>query len=147
MRRKKHKKINNYIVISLLLILIVVFFVSVQLSVDKYNNLKKMINSPIDSIEIMDNKIRLKENKKSYEANIDCKEITDINEQIVYYRLKDEFKDSEVSVSTILLSGKEVITDNTKDLSQINVNLSIKSKDYDNYEQIYNIKAICNKNN
>lgn len=142
-RRKNFDKEYNlkYPAIILLSIFIIVILV---LIVKKYNSctsLSAITKNPFDTIEILDEKVRLRENIKTYEIETDCSNIKDKNEQIVYYRLNEEYKASKITVKTYVFSNDKLLTEDYEDVTDIEAILSITVKN--KYEHVYNVKATC----
>lgn len=129
------------IVVGLAIALILVALIILTKSHISYIKLEKVTSAPFSTIEILEQKIRLKDNERTYNTEIDCTQLKSSNDQIVYYRFNEKYKDSSVSVSSKVFSG-DTITSDYKNITAIEVNLSIKDPK-NQYEQIYHINATC----
>ena len=143
---KRRRNLDKEYNLKLPAIILVAIFIIVILIlvVRKYNSctsLTTITKNPFDTIEILDEKVRLREDKKTYEIEVDCSKIKDDNEQIVYYRLNEEYKASKVSVKTYVFDENYLIEEDFKDMTSVEAILSITVKN--KYEHIYNIKATC----
>lgn len=124
---------------TLLFAVIMILFLKNYIS---YVNLRTITKNPFNTIEILGQKIRLKDNERTYKIETDCKTLTDENVQILYYRLNEKNKDYKITVSNKIFNGQNVITTDYSNITEIETNISIfdpKNK----YEQIYHITSTC----
>lgn len=134
---KKELKIVGGLAIALILVALIILTKS-HIS---YIKLEKVTSAPFSTIEILGQKIRLKDSERTYNIEIDCTQLKSENDQIVYYRFNEKYKDSNVSVSSKVFSG-DMITNNYQNITSIEINLSIKDPK-NQYEQIYHINSTC----
>ena len=136
---------ENYIIIGLITILGIVLLSIITKNYFTYRNVTIVTKNPFDTIEILGQKVRLKENVKTYDVEIDCTEMAE-NEQILYYRLNEEYKESIISVSAKVYDDKTIIEENFQNATNIDVNISVFDENK-KYEQVFHIKVKCLNNN
>lgn len=135
-------KKENYIIIALLAILMIVIL---SILVKNYNTCKVNLitsSNPFNTLEILDEKVRLKENERTYNMELDCSKLIDENTQIVYYQLAESHRNATISVETKLFKENEIITTNLNEATNLETIISILDNQK-TYEQIYHIKATC----
>lgn len=135
-------KKENYIIIALLAILMIVIL---SILVKNYNTCKVNLitsSNPFNTLEILDEKVRLKENERTYNMELDCSKLIDENTQIVYYQLAESHRNATISVETKLFKETEIITTNLNEATNLETIISILDNQK-TYEQIYHIKATC----
>lgn len=134
-------KKEKIIIISLVSILCIVVLITLTKNYITYRNVNRITKNPFNTIEVVGQKIRLKDNLKTYEAEVDCSEIEE-NEQILYYRLNEDYKDFKISVSTTVFKNKKVIESDFKEATAMETIITVFDEN-DKYEQIYHIKTTC----
>lgn len=134
-------KKEKIIIISLVSILCIVVLIILTKNYITYRNVNRITKNPFNTIEVVGQKIRLKDNLKTYEAEVDCSEIEE-NEQILYYRLNEDYKDFKISVSTTVFKNKKVIESDFKEATAMETIITVFDEN-DKYEQIYHIKTTC----
>lgn len=134
-------KKENYIVIGLASIFTIVMISLFAKNYFEYRNLSIISNNPFNSIEILGQRIRLKETARTYEVEIDCNDLEE-NTQIFYYRLKEEYTDYKIAVSSKVYKDNKIITENFEDATAVDINVSVLDAN-EEYEQVYHIKATC----
>ena len=135
-------KVEKKMVIGLASILFTVLLILFIQNYVSYVNLRKVTKSPFSIIEVLGQKIRLKDSERTYNVDIKCDSLTDANTQILYYRLNEKYNDYKITVSNKVFNNQNVVTDDYKNITEIDTNISIidpKNK----YEQVYHIKATC----
>lgn len=137
-------KRENYIVIGLIVIFTIVIISIFTKNYLEYKNDSTISNTPFNSIEILNQKIRLKENIRTYKTQIDCSSLNK-NEQILYYRLKEEYKDYQIKATSKIFKKNKLLTDDYIGATNIDINVSIIDPN-NKYEQIYHLEAICLNN-
>jgi len=137
-------KKEKIIIISLASLLV---FVTIFIFVKNYITYRKIsiiTQNPFNTIEVLGNKIRLKDNIKTYKEEIDCGEVT-TNEQLLYYRLNSDYKEFKVSVTSFAFQDDKLITEDFNTATSFDFNISVFDKDKE-YEQVYHISATCQNN-
>lgn len=132
------------IIIGLITVLLLVFIVIITKNYFTYRKISIITQNPFNSVEILGQKVRLKDTVKTYEVDIDCSEIEEFEEEVVYYRLNEKYKDSIIEVDSKVFKNNELI-ENAKDYKKatdIIVNISVFDEE-EKYEQVYHIKAKC----
>lgn len=132
----KKEKIIIIILLSLLIITCLIIFIKNYLI---YSNRTTITNNPFKYLEIMNQKIEIKDNQKTYEQEINCLDLEE-NEQIINYTLNDDFTNAKVKVNTIVYKDNEIIKENYNEATNIDIIISITSQDY---EQVFNFKNTC----
>lgn len=135
-------KKENYIIIALIAILILVILSIFIRNYTSFKDSLEIASNPFNTLEILDEKVRLKENERTYSIEVDCSTIIDENTQLVYYQLAEPHKKSTITVTSKIYKNNEVITSNYKEATNIETIISV----FDNkkiYEQIYHINATC----
>lgn len=138
-------KKEKYIIIALVSILIVV---GVFIFIRNYFSFKKEIlvaSNPFYTLEILDEKVRLKDEVRSYNIEVDCSTLFDENTQILYYQLKEEMRKSTVQVLSKIYKNNELIITNFKEATSIDTVISVFDEEK-TYEQIYYVNATCKIN-
>lgn len=130
------------IVIGLISIIVIVIIGIVIERFIYYGNLQTITDNPFDTVEILGEKIRFKDNVRTYETELDCSSLTDPNTQIFYYRLSEKYLSSKISVSTKVFSNNTLLTAEYKNITDIDTIVSIVNPKED-YEQIYHFNAKC----
>lgn len=134
-------KKEKIIIVSLITILCTVVLIILTKNYITYRNVNHITKNPFNTIEVVGQKVRLKDNLKTYEVEVDCSKLEE-NEQILYYRLNEDYKDFKISVSTIVFKNKKVIETNIKEATSMETNISVFDEN-EKYEQVYHIKTIC----
>ena len=132
-------KTEHKILITLISILLIV---GIIIFLKDYFTLKNKIilyTNPFEKIQVLEKDINLNEEQKEYNITLDCSSL-EPNRQIVFYDLKEEYKDSKISVHIKIMKENEILTEDYEGATDLDILLT---KEQDNYELIYNIKAIC----
>ncbi len=134
-------KIEKNIIISLLILLGIVVLFIFSRNYLKYKNIYHVASNPFNTIEIVGKKVRLKDNLRTYDLEVDCSELSE-HEQITYYRLNEDYKDFKISVATKVFKNNKLLEKDLNEATSLEVNISVQDKD-ETYEQIYKINATC----
>ena len=121
-----------------LTILIILFVFLLFVAIIKNNKYDKTI---FQSLSILQEKVKLKDNVYRYKIDISCHEIED-NEQLINYELKEKYKDYNISVESIFYKNEKKIKENYKEATDINIIIRPVDKK-DTYPHIYFIEAKC----
>ena len=100
-------KIEKNIIISLLILLGIVVIFIFSRNYLKYKNIYHVTSNPFNTIEIVGKKVRLKDNLRTYDLEVDCSELSE-HEQITYYRLNEDYKDFKISVATKVFKNNKL---------------------------------------
>lgn len=139
-------KKENYIIITLSSILFVVILLILVKNYITYKHITTISKNPFNTIEVLGQKIRLKDNTRTYKLPVECKELSNENNQIIYYRLDEKYKDSKITVSSKILKDNKLLIDDYKGATNLEFVLSVLDSQED-YEQIFHISATCNYDN
>ena len=123
-----------------------VFLLTISLLIKNYvaySKVHEITRNPLDSLEILGERIFLRQEQRTYELTADCNSIKSNEDQIVYYRLGENFKDSKVNVDIELFSDKKLLTEEYKKITHVNAIISIDIDNGESFEQIFNVKVTC----
>lgn len=134
-------KKENSIVIGLSIIFTIIIISIFTKNYLGYKNDSTISNTPFIQVEILNQKIRLKENIRTYKTKIECDSLNK-NEQIIYYRLKEKYKSYKIKATSKIFKKNKLLTDSYKGATNIDINLSITDPK-EQYEQIYHLEATC----
>lgn len=123
---------NKILISTIILGLIVLIFITYSTKTTT-----KDLN-PFTNIKILNQEVKIDDNKKLYQNTIDCSNLHP-NEQIISYNLKDN-KNSKVSASVKVYKDNVLLIDDYKEATNIETRLIIKTS---KREQIYIIESIC----
>lgn len=135
-------KKENIIIISLLAILVIVITSIFIRNYSSYKTNLKIASNPFNTIEVLDEKVRLKDNERTYSVDVDCSKIVDENTQIIYYQLTETHRKSTIKVESKILKDNEVLTTGLNRARSIDTIISVFDSN-ETYEQIYHINATC----
>ncbi len=121
-----------------LIILIILFVFLLFVAIIKENKYDKNI---FQELSISHETVKLKDNIYRYKVDISCNEIND-NEQLINYKLKDKYKDYNISIESIFYKNEKKIKENYKEATDINIIIRPVDKS-DTYPHIYFIEAKC----
>jgi len=121
-----------------LIILIILFVFLLFVAIIKENKYDKNI---FQELSISHETVKLKDNIYRYKVDISCNEIND-NEQLINYKLKDKYKDYNISIESIFYKNEKKIKENYKEATDINIIIRPVDKN-DTYPHIYFIEAKC----
>lgn len=121
-----------------LIILIILFVFLLFVAIIKENKYDKNI---FQELSISHETVKLKDNIYRYKVDISCNEIND-NEQLINYKLKDKYKDYNISIESIFYKNEKKIKENYKEATDINIIIRPVDKK-DTYPHIYFIEAKC----
>ncbi len=135
---KFEKKFFIFLISLLIIVLIIIFFKNYNL----YKEMYEVSKMPLSSLSILNNEIKLEDNKHTYNINIDCSSLKDPNNQIISYDLFKYAEKANISITTKIYDGDKVLTDDYSHLTSINTSLSITDQNK-KYEQVFVINATC----
>lgn len=134
-------KIERNIIIGLIIILLAVVLFIFTRNYITYHNVYHITSNPFNTIEILGKKVRLKDNLRTYELEVDCQELQE-HEQITYYRLNEEYKDFKITINTKIFKNNKLIEKDLNEATSLDINISVTDEN-EEYEQVFHINTIC----
>lgn len=134
-------KIEKNIIIGLIIILVCVTIFILTKNYINYSNTNRITSNPFNTIEIVGKKLRLKDNQRTYDLEVDCSNLKE-NEQITYYRLNEDYKEFKISINTKIFKDKKIIEKDLNEATALDINISVMDEK-EKYEQVIHINATC----
>ena len=132
MNNKNIEKIFSVIVF------IVVLILSFSFAVEKSKeDTEKLYESPLTSVTILDNKITLQPEKRTYNAIVDCNKYEE-NTSIINYKLR--VKATDVVVNSLFYKDYLLLDKPSKEMTNFEINLSLTTK---KQEIVYHFVLTC----
>lgn len=126
-------------IIGLILVISIVIVIEKFIS---FSNLQTITKNPFSTLEILGERINLKENERTYQTEIDCSTLTDPNTQVISYNLKEKYASSKITITTKVFNNNTLLTSDYQNITDIDTNISIvdpKSQ----YEQVFHFISKC----
>lgn len=123
-----------------------VFLLTISLLIKNYTAYSKVheiTRNPLDSLEVLGERVYLRQEQRTYEIKANCDDLKSSEDQIVYYRLGENFKDSKVDLNIEVFSNNKLLKEEYKKVTHLNTILSIDIDNGENFEQIFNVKVTC----
>ncbi len=129
-----NKIVENIIsVIVFFVVIILSFYFTVEKSKD---SVEKLYRSPLQSVTILGNNIKLEEEKRTYSAIVDCSKYEE-NTQIIDYKLKVK---NDVIVRSNFYKDNLLLEEPSTDMTNFEIYLSLKSE---KQELVYHFNLTC----
>lgn len=135
-------KFERNLFIFLISLLIIVLLIVYVRRYNTYKNFYEVAKMPFETLSILDNKVELADNQKSYNLQLDCSSLKDENTQIVSYTLQKGALDSNITISSKVYNGDSIVKTDYSQITSINTIISIVDPEK-KYEQIFSINATC----
>jgi len=131
----KNKNIETIISV---IVFIFVIILSFSFTIEKSKEAtEKLYASPLTSVTILNNKIILEEDKRTYNAIVNCSTIEE-NTQIISYNLR--VKSNDVIVKSNFFKDYLLLDGPSKDMTNFEINLSLRNE---KQEVVYHFDLTC----